>query len=159
MGWLVLLALLLANSEPTAQTGETGGRFNEEKSSLNEFESFESLEIKDTNLRPQLLQQQQPQASRTSRRQEVEQLREARDLVDRLALLRAIEGAVRQGERGGPPAPRARRTMGGLMGGLSSNAMDRLSVIESLLDDGNASRAYKPKTISTARGFGKRSPH
>lgn len=41
-----------------------------------------------------------------------------------------------------------------------SNAMERLAGIESMLDNGSDSRlgrVYKPRTISTARGFGKRS--
>lgn len=55
-----------------------------------------------------------------------------------------------------------RRNSPNLNGGMGS-VLDQLSAIESLnslLDDGNLSRlgrAYKPKTMSTARGFGKRS--
>ena len=69
------------------------------------------------------------------------------------------------------PRPEVRRLGGGGGGNVGSSfgptviALDQLNAIESLnslLEDGAGNlprlgRAYKPKTMSTARGFGKRS--
>lgn len=137
----------------------------------NDFETFESqsLEIKEpVNSAPFNWQPQ-----RNVNRQREDQLREARAFVNQLAAMRAFDNALAASSQ--PPetrrwrsAPaldsqqRDRRTLNNIMNsaGLAANTLDRLTAIESLFDDGNSSRlsrAYKPKTMSTARGFGKRS--
>lgn len=59
------------------------------------------------------------------------------------------------------PRPEVRRSSGFGMANNQLVALDQLNAIESLsslLEDGNPrlGRAYKPRTMSTARGFGKR---